>query len=70
MAGSWSTNIWKPASREFTPPGMSSGVRLLAHLAFAEGGPLPRMRSGFESRLNYDAVPSCVYTNPEVVWWE
>ena len=42
------------------------GGKLLAHLAFAEGRTAAQNALGFQSKLNYDAVPSCVYTNPEV----
>ncbi len=42
------------------------GGSLLAHLAFAEGRVAAENAMGIQSRLNYKAVPSCVYTNPEV----
>ncbi|WP_298202564.1 dihydrolipoyl dehydrogenase [Desulfosporosinus sp.] len=42
------------------------GGSLLAHLAFAEGRVAAENALGIKSRLNYTAVPSCVYTNPEV----
>lgn len=42
------------------------GGKLLAHLAFAEGRAAVENALGMESRLNYDAVPSCVYTHPEL----
>jgi len=42
------------------------GGRLLAHLAFAEGRVAAENALGYNSRLNYNAVPSCVYTSPEV----
>ncbi|GAB6156328.1 dihydrolipoyl dehydrogenase [Desulfosporosinus burensis] len=42
------------------------GGSLLAHLAFAEGRVAAENPVGIKSRLNYNAVPSCVYTNPEV----
>ncbi len=42
------------------------GGQLLAHLAFAEGRTAAQNALGFPSKLNYDAVPSCVYTDPEV----
>ncbi|MDD3365186.1 MAG: dihydrolipoyl dehydrogenase [Syntrophomonas sp.] len=42
------------------------GGKLLAHLAFAEGRVAIENALGMESRLNYDAVPSCVYTHPEL----
>ncbi len=42
------------------------GGKLLAHLAFAEGKVAAENAAGMRSRLNYNAVPACVYTNPEV----
>lgn len=42
------------------------GGKLLAHLAFIEGKVAAENALGIPSRVNYDAVPSCVYTNPEV----
>lgn len=42
------------------------GGSLLAHLAFAEGRVAAENAMGIPSRLNYRAVPACVYTNPEV----
>ena len=42
------------------------GGSLLAHLAFAEGRVAAENAMGLQSRLNYKAVPACVYTNPEV----
>ncbi len=42
------------------------GGSLLAHLAFAEGRVAAENAMGIRSRLNYNAVPACVYTNPEV----
>ncbi|MHB8076769.1 dihydrolipoyl dehydrogenase [Desulfosporosinus fructosivorans] len=42
------------------------GGSLLAHLAFAEGRVAAENAMGIKSMLNYAAVPSCVYTNPEV----
>jgi dihydrolipoamide dehydrogenase len=42
------------------------GGSLLAHLAFAQGRVAAENAMGIQSRLNYNAVPSCVYTNPEV----
>jgi len=41
------------------------GGSLLAHLAFAEGRVAAENAMGMHSRINYNAVPSCVYTNPE-----
>jgi len=42
------------------------GGKLLAHLAFAEGRVAAENAMGIRSRLNENAVPACVYTNPEV----
>ena len=42
------------------------GGSLLAHLAFAEGKVAVENALGLPGRINYNAVPSCVYTNPEV----
>jgi len=41
------------------------GGKLLAHLAFAEGKTAAENALGRERSLNYNAVPSCIYTNPE-----
>lgn len=46
--------------------GDAIGGKLLAHLAFAEGRVAAQNALGQESRVNYLAVPSCVYTTPEV----
>lgn len=46
--------------------GDAVGGRLLAHLAFAEGRTAARNAMGVESSIDYDTVPSCVYTQPEV----
>ncbi|MGB9791193.1 MAG: dihydrolipoyl dehydrogenase [Thermacetogeniaceae bacterium] len=42
------------------------GGKLLAHLAFAEGRVAAQNALGNLSSLDYDTVPSCVYTDPEV----
>jgi len=42
------------------------GGKLLAHLAFAQGRVAVENAFGMQSRLNENAVPACVYTNPEV----
>lgn len=42
------------------------GGSLLAHLAFAEGRVAAENAMGIQSRLNYNTVPSCIYTIPEV----
>ncbi|MDF2883720.1 MAG: Dihydrolipoamide dehydrogenase [Clostridiaceae bacterium] len=41
------------------------GGKLLAHVAFIEGKVAAENALGMHSRLNYNAVPACVYTNPE-----
>lgn len=43
-----------------------TGGKLLAHLAFAEGKVAAENALGIMSKVNYNAVPSCVYTNPEI----
>ena len=40
--------------------------QLLAHLAFMEGKVAAENARGISSQVNYKAVPSCIYTNPEV----
>ena len=42
------------------------GGKLLAHLSFIEGKVAAENALGIQSRVNYAAVPACVYTNPEV----
>lgn len=42
------------------------GGKLLAHLAFAEGKVAAENALGITSKVNYTAIPSCVYTNPEI----
>ncbi|MBK5241086.1 dihydrolipoyl dehydrogenase [Clostridium sp.] len=42
------------------------GGRLLAHLAFTEGKVAAENALGIDSRVNYNAIPACVYTHPEV----
>ncbi len=42
------------------------GGKLLAHLAFAEGRIAAQNALGQFSSLDYDTVPSCVYTDPEM----
>jgi dihydrolipoamide dehydrogenase len=43
-----------------------AGRRQLAHLAFMEGRVAAENALGINSRVNYNAVPSCIYTHPEV----
>lgn len=42
------------------------GGKLLAHLAFMEGKTAAENALGINNVINYDAVPACVYTNPEI----
>lgn len=42
------------------------GGKLLAHLAFMEGKIAAENALGINSKVNYNAVPACIYTNPEV----
>jgi dihydrolipoamide dehydrogenase len=46
--------------------GDAVGGKLFAHLAFAEGKTAVENALGITSQLNYDAVPGCVYTHPEL----
>jgi len=43
-----------------------TGGKLLAHLAFMEGKTAAKNALGMCGKVNYDAVPACIYTNPEV----
>lgn len=42
------------------------GGKLLAHLAFMGGRVAAENALGISSKVNYNAVPACIYTNPEV----
>jgi dihydrolipoamide dehydrogenase len=42
------------------------GGKMLAHLAFMEGKVAAENAMGIPGRVNYNAVPACIYTNPEV----
>lgn len=42
------------------------GGKLVAHLAFIEGKTATENALGIHSKVNYLAVPTCVYTNPEM----
>lgn len=42
------------------------GGKLLAHLAFMEGKVAAENALGLNCKVNYNAVPACIYTNPEV----
>lgn len=46
--------------------GDAVGGKLLAHLAFAEGKAAAENACGGKTKINYNAVPACVYTHPEV----
>src|SRR3546814_11010857 len=41
---------------------------MLAHKAIEEGVALAEQLAGHHTQLNYDAVPSVIYTAPEVAW--
>lgn len=43
-----------------------TGGKLLAHLAFMEGKVAAENALGYKSSVNCSAVPSCIYTNPEI----
>ncbi|MBW1782604.1 MAG: dihydrolipoyl dehydrogenase [Deltaproteobacteria bacterium] len=56
---------------ETTVPGIYGvgdvvGGIMLAHVAMAEGECAAANAMGEESRMHYDAIPSCIYTSPEV----
>jgi dihydrolipoamide dehydrogenase len=42
------------------------GGAMLAHVAIAEGKCAAQNAMGIESRMQYQAVPRCIYTSPEV----
>ena len=42
------------------------GGKLLAHLAFAQGKAAAENACGGKTKINYNTVPACVYTHPEV----
>ncbi|HHY26865.1 MAG TPA: dihydrolipoyl dehydrogenase [Desulfitobacterium dehalogenans] len=42
------------------------GGKQLAHLAFMEGRVAAENALGITSKVNYSAVPTCIYTNPEM----
>jgi dihydrolipoamide dehydrogenase/pyruvate dehydrogenase complex dihydrolipoamide acetyltransferase long form len=46
--------------------GDAAGGIMLAHVAMAEGECAARNAMGEKSTMNYDAIPSCIYTSPEV----
>lgn len=41
---------------------------MLAHKAMEEGAMVAEIIAGHHTELNYDAIPSVVYTHPEVAW--
>jgi len=43
-----------------------TGGKLLAHLAFMEGKVAAENAMGIKSKINDTAIPSCIYTNPEI----
>jgi len=43
-----------------------AGGIMLAHVAMAEGECAAKNAMGEKSVMNYDAIPSCIYTSPEV----
>lgn len=58
---------------ETTVPGVYAagdvtGGIMLAHVATAEGECAARNAMGMDARMDYRAIPSCVYTAPEVAW--
>jgi dihydrolipoamide dehydrogenase len=46
--------------------GDATGGIMLAHVAMAEGECAAKNAMGKKSTMNYDAIPSCIYTSPEV----
>ncbi len=59
--GRMETNI-----KDVYAAGDITGGKLLAHLAFMEGKVAAQNALGIKSEVNYKAIPSCIYTNPEV----
>lgn len=45
-----------------------TGGAMLAHKAIEEGVVLAEQLAGQKSEVNYNAVPSVIYTNPEIAW--
>jgi dihydrolipoamide dehydrogenase len=43
-----------------------TGGRLLAHLSYMEGKVAAENAMGQRNKVNYSAVPACVYTEPEI----
>lgn len=44
------------------------GGAMLAHKAIEEGVALAEQLAGHHTQLNYNAIPSVIYTSPEVAW--
>lgn len=45
-----------------------NGVSLLAHTASAEGTTAVKNIAGIGCSLDYNTIPSCIYTTPEIAW--
>jgi dihydrolipoamide dehydrogenase len=45
-----------------------TGGAMLAHKAIEEGVVLAEQLAGEKSEINYKAIPSVIYTNPEIAW--
>ncbi|MEM4407096.1 MAG: dihydrolipoyl dehydrogenase, partial [Candidatus Methanomethylicaceae archaeon] len=45
-----------------------TGKTMLAHMAIAQGQCAAKNAMGVRNVLNYEAVPNCIYTEPEVAW--
>jgi dihydrolipoamide dehydrogenase len=45
-----------------------NGKMMLAHTAVMEGIVAAEVVSGKRARMNYKAIPSCIYTTPEIAW--
>jgi dihydrolipoamide dehydrogenase len=59
--GNFRTNV-----KNIYAAGDAIGGILLAHVASREGMAAVEIMTGKESALNYDAVPNCIFTNPEI----
>jgi dihydrolipoamide dehydrogenase len=58
---------------ETTVPGVYAagdvvGGIMLAHVATSEGECAAKNAMGIDTRIDYKAIPSCIYTSPEVAW--
>ena len=56
----------KPTSPAFMPAATSNGKIMLAHTAYREGEVAVNNMLGKKDRMRYNAIPSVIYTNPEV----